>query len=151
MIPAMTYSRQGLELTEHFEDANGPALKAFFDVFAKIWTIGYGHTGTDVKEGLVWTLEQCINALARDVVWAEWIVNQFVEVTLTQDQFDACVDFTFNAGSGAFEDSTLLKYINAGSMIAADNEFTKWVYSGKSVVPGLVRRRAAEEKIFSTT
>jgi lysozyme len=30
------------------------------------------------------------------------------------------------------------------------NEFNKWVYAGGKVLPGLVRRRAAEKALFLT-
>jgi lysozyme len=35
------------------------------------WTIGYGHTGPEVVEGLVWTLEEAAAALKADAAAAE--------------------------------------------------------------------------------
>ncbi len=32
------------------------------------WTIGYGHTGSEVRQGLVWTEAQCEAALIADIV-----------------------------------------------------------------------------------
>lgn len=150
MMPtAMTYSKAGLVLTEHYEADGGPVLTAYWDVFGKVWTIGYGHTGPEVVEGLVWTAEQCEQALLSDIAWATADVNKYVNVQLNQDQFDACVDFTFNCGVGNFNSSTLCKLINVGNMTAADLEFAKWVHSGGKVVPGLIRRRTDEAKLFS--
>ena len=42
-----SYSDAGLQLTKQFE---GLRLEAYQDC-AGIWTIGYGHTGRDVKPG----------------------------------------------------------------------------------------------------
>ena len=142
----LTYSQSGLELTESFE---GCRLSAYHDSKG-VLTIGYGHTGSDVVPGLVWTLGQCQVALAKDILWAASVVNQHVTVSLDQHQFDALVDFTFNDGSGNFEGSTLLRLVNAGDFVGADKEFGKWVRSGGVVLSGLVRRRLAEAKLFNS-
>jgi lysozyme len=36
-----------------------------------VWTIGVGHTGRDVRDGLVWTRAACLAALAADVAGIE--------------------------------------------------------------------------------
>ena len=150
MTPEMTYSQSGLELTEHFEADGGPKTTSYWDARGKCWTIGYGHTGSDVVEGLTWTPEQCQVALAKDILWAASVVNKHVLVALDQHQFDALCDFTFNSGSGHFEGSTLLRLVNAGDFAGADLEFGKWVKSGGVVLSGLVRRRMAEANLFSS-
>ncbi len=144
---SLTYSQSGPELTEAFESCE---LVAYNDAGKGILTIGYGHTGPDVVPGLVWTKEQAVTALMNDIVWAEKIVNHFVVPTLEQHQFDALVDFTFNDGAGNFENSTLLRLVNAGNMAAADHEFAKWIHAGGKVLSGLVRRRAAEAALFNS-
>jgi lysozyme len=47
----------------------GLRLEAYPDPISKgdPWTIGYGHTGPDVRRGTVWTLEQAEAALIADV------------------------------------------------------------------------------------
>jgi lysozyme len=150
MTPNMTYSQSGLELTESFEASGGPRLTSYWDAHGGCWTIGFGHTGTDVTEGLMWTAEQCQLSLAKDILRAAAVVNQHVLLSLTQHAFEALVDFTFNEGSGNFEKSTLLRLVNSGDMAGADLEFGKWVKSGGVVLSGLIRRRAAETKLFSS-
>ena len=145
----MQYSRAGIALTEHYEAAEGPVLTAYWDAFGKVWTIGYGSTGTDIVEGLVWTPQQCEARLLKDVATAVADVNKYVTCQLNQNQFDACVDFAYNAGVGAFNSSTLCKLINAGNMAGADAQFARWIHSGVQVVPGLVRRRAGEAALFA--
>lgn len=149
MLPGMntfTYSQRGLLLTEHSE---GCRLQAYWDATGHVWTIGTGHTGSDVVEGLVWTQEQADAALESDVATACNAVNSLVTVPLNQNQFDALVDFTFNDGVGAFKNSTLLRLLNAGDYVGANAQFALWVNSGGKRLPGLVTRRAAEAALFS--
>jgi lysozyme len=139
-----TYDNQGLALTQGFE---GARLVAYQDVRG-IWTIGYGHTGADVVEGLVITEANAVSLLLSDVAAAVACVNHAVVVPITQDEFDALVDFTFNAGRGSFVTSTLLRDLNAGCTAAAAAQFGLWVNAGGKPVSGLIRRRAAEEQLF---
>lgn len=76
-------------------------------------------------------------------------VRKYVTNTqVTQHEFDALVDFTFNVGCGAFRGSTLLRKVNAGDMTGAANEFPKWIYAGGKPLRGLVKRRADERALF---
>lgn len=143
----MKYSLKGLRLTEGFE---GARLRAYQDSKG-VWTIGYGHTGHDVYEGLVWTQAQAEAALAIDEAWAESVVQARVKVPLTQNEFDALVDFVFNAGSGNFTASTMLRLLNAGDYHGAAGEFVKWDKCGGVVLAGLLRRRQAEAVEFGTS
>lgn len=139
-----TYDNQGVALTQGFE---GVRLVAYQDVRG-IWTIGYGHTGADVVEGLVITSAQATSLLVSDVAAAVACVNHAVVVAINQDEFDALVDFTFNAGRGNFVTSTLLKDLNAGDNASAAAQFGLWVNAGGVKCSGLVRRREAEEQLF---
>ena len=100
-------------------------LKAYKDSKG-IWTIGVGHTGPEVKEGLVWTDKQVQDAFQKDVKWAEDAVNT-VTAPLNQDQFDALVSFVFNVGATQFNNSTMKKKLNRLDFTGAANEFNKWV------------------------
>lgn len=142
-------SEAGLSLSELDE---GLRLVAYPDpgsVDGHPWTIGYGHTGPDVHRGMTCTKEQAEVWMEQDVAWAENAVRQLVKVRLTQGQFDALVDFTFNVGAHAFETSTLLKRINAGDLGGADDEFSKWVLNDGKKLNGLVVRREHEAAMFN--
>jgi lysozyme len=142
----MQYSKIGLkQLTEAFESCR---LVAYPDVRG-VWTIGWGHTGPEVCEGLVWTQVQADAQLLKDIQRATDSVNRSVWVPITQGEFDALVDFTFNVGCAAFQKSTMLKMINAGAYQAAAKEFEKWDYAGGQQIAGLLRRRKAEETVFN--
>ncbi|NTX17970.1 lysozyme [Burkholderia cepacia] len=172
----MTYSKTGLQLTESFEgcvlnaypDPASPLGKELqrrglwkqtlagvpipADLLNKLngapWTIGYGHTGPEVRYGLVWTQAQAEAALMKDVQGAVGAVNRLVKVPLSQCQFDALVDFVFNLGETRFAGSTMLRLLNAGLYEAAANEFQKWDMAGGVHVAGLLRRRQAEAREF---
>ncbi len=140
----MGLSQAGLN---HIKANEGLRTTAYRDPVG-IWTIGYGHTGADVKPGQKITEAQAEALLRKDVAWAENAVRKNVKVPLTQGQFDALTSFTFNCGAGALQKSTLLKKLNAGDYAGAQAEFGKWVHGGGKVLPGLVRRRAEEAQMF---
>ena len=143
----MDYSKQGLDLTKGFESCR---LVAYQDINVKgIWTIGWGHTGPEVVEGLVWNQNQADSQLVMDLCRAEKMVNTCDTVPLTRGQFDALVDFAFNLGCNAEKGSTLLKLINQGDFAHAANEFEKWDHASGKVVAGLLRRRLAEKEEFT--
>jgi lysozyme len=144
-VKQFTYGGKGLALTEQFE---GCRLTAYQDQVG-VWTIGYGHTGPEVHAGMTITLEQAQALLAKDVSGAAACVNNAVMVDLVQEEFDALVDFVFNLGAGAFEQSTLLRLLNAGKFAAAAAQFDLWDRAGGSVVAGLLRRRQAETSLFN--
>jgi lysozyme len=140
----LTYSKDGLTLTEQFE---GCRLVAYQDQVG-VWTIGYGHTGSGVVSGLTITQDQAEDLLTSDVAASAAYVNAAVMVELQQNEFDALVDFVFNLGRGAFAGSTLLKNLNAGQFDAAAAQFDLWDHAGGQVVAGLLRRRQAEQAMF---
>ena len=138
------YSERGLALTKSFE---GLRLEAYQDC-GGVWTVGYGHTGPGVVEGMTVNDAEAEVLLLADLDDAVACVNRKVMVAISQSQFDAMVDFSFNAGRGNFLKSTLLRKVNAGDFAGAAAQFGLWVHAGGEVVPGLVRRRKAEADMF---
>lgn len=139
------YSQNGIMLTESFE---GLRLDSYQDV-AGVWTIGYGHTGSDIKQSMTITEDQAQALLESDIAASVACVNYAVKVNINQNQFDALVDFTFNEGRGSFLRSTLLTLLNMGDFLGASGQFQKWIYAGGEVQPGLIRRRDAEAALFN--
>ncbi len=140
----MSYSDAGLRMTKGFE---GLRLDAYQDV-AGVWTIGYGHTGPELLRGMKISEADATALLRADVSAAVTCVNRAVQPALTQAQFDALVDFTFNVGTSAFLKSSLLRYVNQGQMGNAAAQFLLWVNAGGKRCEGLVRRRTAEQAMF---
>lgn len=130
--------------------SEGRRLTAYADSVG-VPTIGYGHT-RGVKLGDTCSVQQADIWLTQDLEDAAAVVATLVKVPLTQGQFDALTDFVFNLGGKRLGESTLLILLNTGRKDAAADQLDRWVHGkvdGKDVVlPGLVKRRAAEKAMF---
>lgn len=142
--PNRTINEKGLALLEKCE---GLRQLAYKDV-AGVWTIGYGHTGPDVRAGLFITPEGAEKLLAEDLQLAQIAVSKAVRVPLTDNEFSALVCFTFNVGATALAKSTLLRYLNQGRRKAAADEFLRWDRAAGVQRAGLTARRSAERALF---
>lgn len=117
---------------------------------AGVLTIGYGHTGRDVKPGMEITAPQAVALFNADVdKFARSVEASLAGVTLKQKQFDAVVSLAYNIGLGGLKKSTLYRKVKANPddpTIRA--EFMKHVNARVNGVlkplPGLVKRRRAE-------
>ena len=111
------------------------------------WTIGWGATGSGIGPGTVWTQQRCDARLESDVArHARDVAFALGDAPTTQAQFDALVSFHYN--TGAIARSTLLRRHLAGDYRAAAEEFARWNRAGGRVLKGLVRRRAAEARLY---
>jgi len=60
----------------------------------------------------------------------------------------AMTDFAYNLGVARYRSSTLRRRVDAQDWEAAKEELMKWVRGGGRVLPGLVKRRAAEAALL---
>lgn len=144
----MRISEKGLELIKNFE---GCRLKAYKPVKAETyWTIGYGHYGPDVKQGMTITQEQAEEYLRNDIAGYERTVEDICSYLpkLTQNEFDALVSFTYNCGGGGLLQLTKQKTRTKAQMMSHIEAYNKGA-DGK-VLPGLTKRRLAEKELFLT-
>ena len=144
----MKTSIRGIKLIQDFEGCELTAYKCP----AGKWTIGYGNTfyqdGTPVKEGDKIT-QMNANKLLLDLLPKfELIVIRSLKapLTITQNQFDALVSYTWNTGGS----ETLFKLINNHSSLAAIRNWfeTKYITDNGKVESGLIKRRKAEADLF---
>jgi len=140
----VTYSQDCVDLVKQSE---GCSLHAYRDAVG-VLTIGYGHTGRDVKADSRWTQAQADAQLAADLQIACEGLMALVKVPLTQGQCDALTDFAFNMGLGNLGNSTLLRKLNAGYGEEVPSELLRWVYAGGEKLPGLVTRRQREVDLW---
>ncbi len=120
-------------------------------------TIGYGtlvHRGNcngsetdEFKAGI--SEERATELLEQEIRRVEEVINSSVTVPLSQSQFDSMVSFAYNIGTGAFRNSTLLKKMNQSDFAAVPVELRRWVNGAGKKLPGLVRRREAEVRMFN--
>ena len=141
---------------------------------AHIWTIGYGHVlyqdqirlpvvrveGKETpmirkemplkpEDNRVWTKEEIEKLFEDDVGPTErGVLRLAPALSGRQGAFDACVSFSFNAGLGNFQRSTIRMKINRGDWEGASEAFMQWTKGGGRELAGLVKRRKAEIKLF---
>ena len=132
---------------------------------AVLWTVGVGHVLYPEQAKLKvaerntvslkpehkreWSDEAVDLLLDADLLRFESGVLRLCPDSVTsQGQFDALVAFAFNCGLGSLQASTLRRLYNAGDVAGAAAEFLKWNKGGGRILPGLTRRRLAEQKLF---
>ena len=141
----MQLSPAGLDLIKRSEGFQGPPYK---DV-AGFPTVGYGHkiqSGETFQDALTPATADIL--LRADVQAVYGAIERLVKVPLTQGQFDALVDFTYNLGSARLANSTLLKDLNASNYDAAAVELLRWDHAGAVELAALKTRRHAEYALW---
>ncbi len=143
-MASLTTSPAGRAMIEKYE---GLRLHSYQDMVG-VWTIGYGHTGRDIGPGLVWTKEQCDQALTdrlRDEF--EPAINATCNgVPTTQGQFDALVSLAYNVGThGEHQVITLHR---AGKYDEAADAFILYDHAGGHEVEALAARREEEGQMY---
>lgn len=140
---------------DFIKGAEACRLAAYQDS-AGVWTIGWGHTGPEVVQGLTVTLAQAVAYLMADVAIAARRLAGEVKAqeiaALTDHEYAALLSFVFNLGAN--DGWTIWKLLNAGNLAAAQNElirFDKAKVKGQLVeIEGLKHRRLAETALWAT-
>lgn len=140
-------SVQGLALIQHYEGFRAEPVR----LPDGNWVVGHSHVrigepGEPVNEN------EAAQLLSLDIAPYEKLVNARVTQPLSQAQFDALVSFAFSVGAEAFEQSQVLRRVNAGDFVAAACAIDAWrkadVGGETVIVDSLVGRRAAEKALF---
>lgn len=107
----------------------GLRLQAYQDS-VKIWTICRGHTGPEVKKGLILTNAAC-DALFKTDIWVAMNgVLRNVTVELPEPVLVSFTSFVFNVGEGKFKSSTARTMLNQGNFIGACHQLPRWKFAG---------------------
>ena len=136
----MKTSKNGIELIKKFEGCRLTAYKPV--ITEKYWTIGYGHYGADVRQGMRITHAQAEAYLIADLVKFETSVNA-LSLSLTQNQFDALVSFTYNCGAG-----NLKKLVTGRNLREIADALLLYNKAGGKELKGLTKRRTEERTLF---
>jgi len=165
----MKLSEAGAKLMHQYEGyRNKPYLCP-----AHIWTIGYGHVLYQEQIRLPMVRKEGYSGMIRSEyplkaednrVWSKEEINKLFEADVgptergvlrlapslagRQGAFDTCVSFSFNAGLGAFQRSSIRMKINRGDWEGAAEALMLYVMAGGKVLAGLKRRREAEKALF---
>jgi lysozyme len=129
----------------------GLSLRAYRDS-AGFPTIGYGHllardAAAPLPPGEI-TAEEAEALLLTDLTRCGGALQRLVQVPLAENETAALLSFVFNLGAGAFQASTLRAKLNRDDREGAADEFPRWVHAGGRRLRGLIRRRAAERRLF---
>lgn len=126
----------------------GLRLNAYFCDAGKL-TCGIGHVLEDQSaRDTVWTQAYAMQVFAEDLRKFEQVLLERLTVNLRQHEFDALVSLAFNIGIGAFEKSTLRRFLANEQYVDAALEMPKFHFAGGQRNLGLLRRRCAEMRIF---
>ncbi len=148
MTTTRELSNDGIAFIKHWE---GYRRQMYLCASGKA-TIGYGHRVTPMQlrayqNGV--DMPTALRILKGDLKHFVELIDYTCPKELTQAQFDMLVSFVFNVGSTAFLNSTLLKHLQAKHFDLASKELTRWVHDDHGrIIPGLVNRRKAEQRIF---
>ena len=159
----MKVSDACVEMIKHHEGVRSKP----YSCPAGLWTIGVGHVlypeqaKLKLEERKAYPLR-----FDHDKIWSDGGIDAILRSDLTrfesgvlrlcpgainsQAHFDALVSFSFNVGLGSLQSSTLRMKYNRGEYEAAADEFVKWNKGGGRILPGLTRRRLAEQALFLT-
>ena len=134
-------------LLDKLKELEGLRLETYRCAGGKL-TIGYGHTGSDVREGDKISQYWAEELLKADVAKVAEQVQR-MGVAHTQGQFDALVSFAFNIGVERLRTSKLLRLIRRqDSYRNIKAEFKRWVFAGGKKLAGLEHRREWEADRF---
>ena len=146
---ARQINAKGLRLIGEFE---GERLTVYLDPVGKL-TVGVGHLVTPADKlrlGDKITKAQSEAFLARDLAGTEAGVTRLAKATLSGNEFSALVSLAFNIGLYSLGRSSVLHKLNSSDRRGAADAFLLWCKGGRPLrlIPGLLRRRQAERKLF---
>ena len=134
-------NKSGLNLIKKYE---GCRLTSYICP-AGVLTIGYGHTGKDVKPNQTITKNKAISLLKKDLARFERHVQSYNYIyEWTDNEFSALVSFAYNIGN---IDQLTAYGTRTRSQIRS--AMLKYVKANGKTLAGLVKRRKAELKLFN--
>lgn len=122
---------------------------------AGVATLGYGSTF--YEDGRKVTLQdKSITQVEAELMLVRSLSTQYIPAVLkasptlinNSNALGAILSFAYNLGVSRYRASTLRKRLDAADWDGARIEIVKWTRAGGKVLPGLVKRRAAERAMF---
>lgn len=105
-----------------------------------ILTVCYGETQAPMR---TYTPQECKDLLQKSAEKHARDIEPCLPAGLPDHVYAASLSFAYNVGAQKFCQSTYARKLREGDPRACA-ELSRWVYAGGQVLPGLVRRRAAE-------
>jgi len=117
--------------------------KAYIPIPGDVPTIGFGTT-EGVKLGDRIDPVKALERALADMQKFEGAIKECVKVPLKQTEYEAYLSLSYNIGSRAFCNSTLVKKLNQFDYAGACKEILRWDRAGGKVIRGLTVRRQKE-------
>lgn len=137
---------EGEQLIQKFE---GCRLESYVCSGGR-WTVGWGETGPDIRKGTVWTQEQADARFQARLRKIEGEVEMMLKGQRIPDSvFSALVCLAYNIGTDALSKSTLMRKLRKADFLGAWAEYPRWVHAAGTMLPGLIRRRKAEQDLWN--
>ena len=157
----MKVSAAAIETIKHHEGVRTKPYRCP----ALLWTVGVGHVidpshiavkyedrkNLPIPAGWdrILSMGEVDAILAQDLGRFErGVLRLCPAATGRQGVFDSLVSFAFNVGLGNLQRSSLRMKTNRGEFEEAAEEFMKWTKAGGRVLPGLVKRRLDEQRLY---
>lgn len=143
---AFKTSDNGIDFLKSQEGCRLTAYKLSGETY---WTIGYGHYGADVYEGMTITEAEAEALLRSDLVSYENSVNSRAVKkfpSINQNQFDALVSYTYNRGAGGLQQ--LID--NSDTLSEVSENIVIYWGSAETYKDALIQRRKREQALFNT-
>jgi GH24 family phage-related lysozyme (muramidase) len=147
----MQVSEKGINFIKEFE---GCDLTSYRNAGEEHLTIGYGHYGSDVRNGQTITQQEADTLLRNDlnnnyVPYIEkYKAEGLIIFELDQNKIDALTSFAYNNGVG---DGGLKTLVSGRDIQTVADKMLEYYHSGSPIHDeGLKRRRRAERELFLT-
>jgi lysozyme len=134
-------NQAGLTLLKKWEDCRTMPYRDIGGVL----TVGFGHTGSDIEEGVPWTQAACDEALQIDLQ-EFYALNEYCSDIVNDNQYSALICLAYNVGLTAVKNSITLKLVNVGK--SPDQEWLGFDKVNGQVIQGLINRRKAELELY---
>ena len=142
MDSGLRINREGLELIGNAEACR----REPYMCPARVLTVGIGSTGN--VENRRYSDAEIAEMWVTDMQAAEKCVNKYANgQAMNENQFSAITSFTFNAGCGKLQNSTLARYALRQQWPEMCAQLKRWTYGGGKELPGLVKRRGDEYRL----
>lgn len=158
LVPVQAFAAGDLTATSTIrniiKDFEGCKLTAYKLEGESNYTIGYGHSTSSVYKGMTISQAQAESYFAQDIAVCENEVNKFnmkYNCSFSQNEFDALVSMAYNFGAGFLESKSwrICQHLKNGFRTLSDVEIADAIGClCDGGVPGLLRRRILEAKIF---
>lgn len=147
-------SKAGEDIIKEFESLQ---LESYVDTKDKygepIYAIGWGHTGlvdgNKIVKGQKITEQKAEELFLEDMKEFEKKVKHYVQVPLTQNQFDALVSMAYNVATANFVRMIEISELNKGIYEKVPDAMMHFNVSQGRILKGLTRRRKMEANLFT--